>query len=128
MIIPDWSNKTILIVEDDDISMEFLVELLFPTNAKVLTAQDGKKAIEMCRETPSIDLVLMDVRLPIINGREAMIEIKREKPGLIIIAQTAFAMSGDKEKYLESGFDDYISKPIILDEIISKISLHLGRK
>lgn len=122
MTIPNWSDKNVLIVEDDEISMEFLVELLLPTQVKVFTAQDGQSAIDICRSNLSIDLVLMDVRLPIVNGREAMLEIKRHRPELKIIAQTAFAMSGDKEKYLDSGFDDYVSKPIIMEEIIKKIS------
>ena len=122
MIIPTWENKTILIVEDDEISMEFLRELLTPSKVNILMAMDGQQAIDICRENSTIDLVLMDVRLPLINGREAMIEIKKSKPKLPIIAQTAFAMSGDKEKYLSSGFDDYVSKPIIMDEILSKIS------
>lgn len=123
MTIPNWANKNILIVEDDEISMEFLVELLLPTEVNVLSAKDGQSAIDLCRSNADVDLVLMDVRLPVINGREAMLEIKRERPELPIIAQTAFAMSGDKEKYLESGFDDYISKPIIMEEIIKKISM-----
>ncbi len=122
MTIPNWSDKSILIVEDDEISMEFLVELLLPTQVNILTTQDGQSAIDMCQSNPKIDLVLMDVRLPVVNGREAMMEIKRHRPDLKIIAQTAFAMSGDKEKYLESGFDDYVSKPIIMEEIIKKIS------
>jgi two-component system, cell cycle response regulator DivK len=122
MIIPTWENKTILIVEDDEISMEFLRELLTPSKVKILMAMDGQKAIDVCMENDTIDLVLMDVRLPLINGREAMIEIKKKRPNLPVIAQTAFAMSGDKEKYLSSGFDDYVSKPIIMDEILSKIS------
>ncbi|MBN1117696.1 MAG: response regulator [Bacteroidales bacterium] len=122
MTIPNWAEKTILIVEDDEISMEFLVELLYPTNAKVLSAKDGQGAIDACLKNKDIDMVLMDIRLPVINGREAMQEIKKHNPNLVVIAQTAFAMSGDKEKYLESGFDDYVSKPIIMEEIIEKIS------
>lgn len=122
MTIPNWSDKYVLIVEDDEISMEFLVELLLPTQINILAAQDGQSAIDMCRSNSQIDLVLMDVRLPVVNGREAMLEIKRHRPDLKIIAQTAFAMSGDKEKYLDSGFDDYVSKPIIMEEIIKKIT------
>ncbi len=121
MTIPNWKNKTILIVEDDDISMEFLSELLLPSKVKIVTAVDGQQAIDICNKM-ELDLVLMDVRLPVLNGREAMMEIKKSKPNLPIIAQTAFAMSGDKEKYLESGFDDYVSKPILMEEIINKIS------
>jgi two-component system, cell cycle response regulator DivK len=125
MTIPTWSNKTILIVEDDEISLEFLTELLLPSKVKIITAQDGQRAINFCKQDSTIDLVLMDVRLPIVNGREAMKEIKISRPNLPIIAQTAFAMSGDKEKYIDSGFDDYISKPIIMDEILAKISKYL---
>lgn len=121
MTIPNWEDKTILIVEDDEISMEFLSELLLPSKVKIVTAMDGKQAVDKCSKI-AVDLVLMDVRLPVLNGREAMIEIKKSKPDLPVIAQTAFAMSGDKEKYLESGFDDYVSKPIIMEEIIKKIS------
>jgi CheY-like chemotaxis protein len=126
MTIPLWNNKTILIVEDDEISLEFLTELLIPSKVKILTAQDGQSAIDQCLQNSSIDLVLMDVRLPIVNGREAMKEIKLQRPDLPIIAQTAFAMSGDKEKYISTGFDDYISKPIIMDEIITKIAKYLS--
>lgn len=122
MSAPNWKDKTILIVEDDEISMEFLSELFSPSKVNILSATDGQQAIDICAEKKDIDLILMDVRLPIVNGREAMIEIKKTRPEIIIIAQTAFAMSGDKEKYLESGFDDYISKPIIMEEILKKIS------
>jgi two-component system, cell cycle response regulator DivK len=122
MTLPIWNDKTILIVEDDEISLEFLTELLLSSKVKILTALDGQSAITIFRQNKSIDLVLMDVRLPVINGKEAMLEMKKIRPDVPIIAQTAFAMSGDKEKYIDSGFDDYISKPIIMDEIISKIS------
>lgn len=122
MNIPNWKDKTILIVEDDDISMEFLIELLSPSNVKILSAKDGLQAVEYCHENPTIEIVLMDVRLPKMNGKEAMIEIKKYNPKLPIIAQTAFAMSGDREKYIESGFDDYISKPILMEDLIKKMS------
>ncbi|MBN2486120.1 MAG: response regulator, partial [Bacteroidales bacterium] len=123
MTIPSWPDNTILIVEDDEISLEFLTELLLPSEVKIVTATDGQKAIDICLTNDHIDLVLMDIRLPLVNGREAMLQIKKFKPQLPVIAQTAFAMSGDREKYIDSGFDDYISKPIIMDEIIEKISI-----
>ena len=72
-----------------------------------------------CKSAPQISLVLMDVQLPIMNGKDAMKEIKKVRPDLPIIAQTAFAMSGDKERYLREGFDSYISKPINVQELIS---------
>jgi two-component system, cell cycle response regulator DivK len=122
MRIPNWHDKTILIVEDDEISMEFLIELLTPSKVTIIAAQDGQQAVDFCLEHKIIEVVLMDVRLPKMNGKEAMLEIKKTRPELPIIAQTAFAMSGDREKYLQSGFDDYISKPIIMDDLIVKIA------
>lgn len=122
MTIPNWKNKTILIVEDDDISLEFLIELLSPSKVNILVAKDGQQAVLRCKENSTIGIVLMDVRMPKMNGKEAMQEIKKDRPELPIIAQTAFAMSGDREKYIESGFDEYISKPIIMEELIFKVS------
>ncbi len=122
MITPNWSDKTILIVEDDEISKEFLTELLFPSQVNILTAKNGEEAIEVCKDNTHISLVLMDVRLPLMNGEMAMKQIKKEFPELPIIAQTAFAMSGDKENYLNSGFDDYIPKPIQMQDLLDKIA------
>ena len=109
-------GKVFLIVEDDEISLEFLKELFEPYEIKMLSAYNGQDAIDVCKTNPAIDLILMDVQLPIMNGREAKKEIKKLRPELPIIAQTAFAMSGDREKYLHDGFDNYISKPINVQE------------
>ena len=117
----NWKGKVILVVEDDEISLEFLKELFEPFKIKILCAYNGRDAVEICRAEPIVSLVLMDVQLPVMNGKEAMKEIKLLKPDLPIIAQTAFAMSGDKEKYLRDGFDDYISKPINVQELLSLI-------
>jgi CheY-like chemotaxis protein len=125
MTLPDWKDVTLLIAEDDEVCMEFLVELLTPSQINIVRVNDGKQAVESCLKNKAINLVLMDVRMPIMNGKDATIEIKKTRPELPIIAQTAFAMSGDKEKYLDSGFDDYISKPIIMEELIQKIKKFL---
>ncbi len=117
----NWEGRVILIVEDDDVSLEFLKELFEPYHVKILAASDGFGAIALCKSEPLLDLVLMDVQLPVMNGKEAMKEIKKIRPGLPIIAQTAFAMSGDKEKYIHDGFDDYISKPINVQELLTTI-------
>lgn len=122
----NWKGKTILVVEDDEISLEFLKELFEPYKIIIQSTIDGKSAIEICKNNPHIELVLMDVQLPVMNGMESMKEIKKLKPDLPIIAQTAFAMSGDKEKYLKEGFDDYISKPINLRELLSLITKYFG--
>lgn len=126
MTLPDWEDKTILVVEDDEISMEFLTELLSPSKVTILSAINGQQAVEICAADGTIDLVLMDVRLPILNGKEAMQEIKKQCPEKIVIAQTAFAMSGDKERYLKLGFDNYISKPIVMADLIELISTYFS--
>ena len=121
MEVTNWEGKVILVVEDDEISLEFLKELFEPYQVRLLTVYNGKDAIEVCKKESDIDIVLMDVQLPIMNGREAMQEIKKIRPELPVIAQTAFAMSGDRERYLREGFDSYISKPIIVQELLTLV-------
>ena len=112
------SKARILVVEDDEVSLEFIKELLDPYDVKLVCVDNGKDAIEVFKNNAAIDLILMDVQLPIMNGRDAMLQIKEINPDIPILAQTAFAMSGDKENYLEDGFDAYISKPINVNEIL----------
>ena len=119
-----WEGKTILLVEDDEISLEFLKELFEPYKIKIIDVLNGQEAVEVCNTNPQVDLVLMDVQLPVLNGRDAMKEIKKNRPELPIIAQTAFAMSGDRERYLRDGFNNYISKPINVQELMSMIELY----
>lgn len=106
------NNKTILIVEDDKNSHDFISEILGATDIKLLHASDGKKAVELVNNHPEISLILMDIKMPIMNGYEAMELIKKIRPKLPIIAQTAYALSHDKTQALKAGFDSYISKPI----------------
>jgi CheY-like chemotaxis protein len=124
--LPDWRNKKILIVEDIEESVLLLAESLEPTKAKIEIARNGKEAIEKCNYDKDIDIVLMDLQLPVIDGYKATNEIKRIRPLLPIIAQTANAMSDDREKALDAGCDDYIAKPIRIDELIGTIEKFLG--
>ena len=117
----NWENKTILIVEDDEVSNEFLKVLLSPSKARLLFATDGKTAVELFNKYTTISLVLMDVQLPILSGQAAMGEMKKIRPDVPVIAQTAFAMVGDKEKYLDSGFSGYIAKPINPNDLLMLI-------
>ncbi len=112
MKLRSWPDKKILIVEDDDVSNEFFEEVLKPTKVKLLFAKEGQTAIQVCRDNPDIDIILMDIQLPVMDGQEAADEIRKINRDIIIIAQTAYAMSDDREKYISAGFDDYISKPI----------------
>ncbi len=121
--IPNWENKIIMIVEDDEINCELMKTMLEPSNAIIITAGSGEDAIRIFSSNQSIHLVLMDIRLPGINGYQAMRYIKDQNPSIPVVAQTAFAMSEDNQKCLEQGFDDYIAKPInrkLLYKIIQK--------
>ena len=101
-----------LIAEDDLNSFKYLSELLKKTRAEIIHATNGKKAVEFVQSTDNIDLVIMDIQLPVMDGLEATKLIKKIKPHLPVIAQTAYAMAGDKEKMKKAGCDDYIPKPL----------------
>ena len=90
--------------------------------ATVLRAENGEEAINYCTEDSTIDLVLMDINMPVMNGFVATKAIKKIKPDLPIIAQTAYAISGDREKAFESGCDDYIPKPISKELLMEKLA------
>jgi PAS domain S-box-containing protein len=118
------NNKTILIVEDDIYNMEYLKEVLSGTGFALLQAVNGREAIEQALSR-DVNLVLMDIRLPDINGYTAAKQIREHKPDLKIIAQTAYASNEDKLKALKDGFDDYISKPVKQDLLLTVINKHL---
>jgi len=122
----DWSNKTVLIAEDVDDNFLFLKTFLRKTKINVLWAKDGKEAIEFCQKDDNIDLVLMDLRMPIMDGYKASGHIKTLLPKIPIIALTAFAVDGDMEKALDAGCDDYLSKPINIPDFYSKLNFYLN--
>jgi PAS domain S-box-containing protein len=113
----------ILIVEDDEISYSLLSRVVQKISKEVLHAITGLQAVEACRNNPDLDLVLMDIRMPMMNGLEATQQIRQFNKDVIIIAQTAYGFSCDSEKAIEAGCNDYISKPIdktLLFELINK--------
>ena len=105
-------NKTILVTEDQDSNFQLLEVLLEMWGIKTIRAKNGQEAVDFCENYKKIDLVLMDVRLPDFSGLKATQLIKKKNPDLPIIAQTAYAILGDREKALEAGCDEYITKPI----------------
>lgn len=122
----DLSGKTILVVEDVDTNYMYMSSLLSKMNCAILRAANGKKAVELCRSNSNIDLVLMDIELPLMNGYEATTAIKEFRPELPIIAQTAFAMMGERERSIEAGCDDYLAKPIRKEELLPVLRRYLG--
>jgi len=116
-------NLKILIVEDDEVSSELLSAIVSEISHEILIAKNGNEAVEICSNNPDIDLVLMDIQMPDLNGYEATIQIRQFNKKVIIIAQTAFGLTGDREKSLDAGCNDYITKPINkpkLDLLIQK--------
>ena len=107
----------ILIAEDDEISALFLTTVIKKLSREVLYAETGVEAIEVCRNNPDIDLVLMDIKMPVLNGYEATKQIRNFNKVVIIFAQTAQALTGDREKAIMAGCNDYISKPILSDKL-----------
>lgn len=108
-----WSNRVVLITEDEEVNFFYLKTLLKKTEARILRAKNGKEAVDIIADYKGdIDLVLMDINMPVMDGYEAMRIIKSKHPDLPIIAQTAYTMNNDRRKCLKAGFNDYIAKPI----------------
>ncbi len=119
--IGNYEGKTILVAEDIDANFDFLRIALLRTNATILRARSGAEAIRICRGNPSVDLVLMDIQMPEMNGYEATREIKKFRPDLPVVAQTAYSLDFNKDEAFLSGCDAYLSKPIGLQELFSTI-------
>ncbi|MDA3912554.1 MAG: PAS domain S-box protein [Bacteroidales bacterium] len=117
-ITPEISGLKVLIAEDDETSEMLILIELENFSKEILKVTTGLEAIEICRQHPDIDLVLMDIQMPGMNGYEATHKIREFNKDVIIIAQTAFALTGDREKAIEVGCNDYISKPIKKDELL----------
>ena len=120
--VVDWSDKVILVAEDELVNYRFFEEIFESTKVNLIWAVNGQEAIDHCVANESIDLVLMDMKMPVLNGYDATRKIKEIKPGLPIIAQTAYALIGDETKARNAGCDDYIHKPIDTDELMKKIA------
>jgi signal transduction histidine kinase len=121
----NYKGKTILIAEDEDSNFRFLSETLKRTQANLMHAKDGEEVIQMVKEN-HVDLILMDIKMPNMNGYEATILIKEINPDIPIIAQTAYAMNSDREEVLQLGCDNYIAKPIESQELLTMLDTYLG--
>ncbi len=115
------SDFIILIAEDNDTSYRYLEEILIKQNIKILRANTGNEVVNLVNSNPEIGLILMDIKMPVMNGLEATKIIKQHLPDLPVIAQTAYAQSKDCQRAMEAGCDDYIAKPINKDLLLTKI-------
>jgi CheY-like chemotaxis protein len=125
-LIKLWSNKNILVVEDDPASYEYLYEILSSAGCNVLHAGNGSEALNFFRGSISIDLILLDIQLPEIDGYQIARSIRQTNTSIPIIAQTAHAMPEDRKKCLEAGCNDYLTKPIQYDLLIDTLKVHLS--
>ncbi|MBI9039667.1 MAG: PAS domain S-box protein [Bacteroidales bacterium] len=115
------SGLKILIAEDVESADMFLTVVLKKISKEILHAKTGIEVIDTCRKNPDIDLILMDIKMPEMNGYEATKKIRESNKDVVIIAQTAYALYGDNEKAIESGCNDYISKPINRNELLDMV-------
>ena len=121
----NWEDKTVLIVEDEVYNHAYLQEMLSEKDVKMLHAWDGKMAVELVKTNPQISLVLMDIKMPVMDGNESMRLIKKIRPTLPVIAQTAYAHGRDSKNGLEAGFDSFLIKPVDRNLLLEVIKSHL---
>jgi PAS domain S-box-containing protein len=122
-----WPGQRIMIVEDDPVSLEFMQEIFSETEVKLITAQTGEEALHRYRDNPEITLVLMDIRLPDMSGLDVVKQIRKQNSHVPIIAQTAYTMDNDARKCKEAGCNDYLTKPIDIQAMLSVINKHLKK-
>ena len=118
-------DSTILIVDDEETSDALLTEILENQCKELLHAKTGREALDRMQEHPWIDIVLMDIKMPEMNGYSATQEIRKYNQKVIIIAQTAYALMGDRDKALNAGCDSYISKPVLREQLLKTIQRNL---
>ena len=111
-------NLKILIGEDDEVSEMFLSSAVQKFGKEIIKVKTGIDAVEVCCNNPDIDLVLMDIKMPEMDGYEAIRQIRLFNPNIVIIVQTAFVLNAERENAFAAGCDEYISKPY------SKSALH----
>jgi len=122
----NWEDKTIMVVEDVDFNFILIKKQLKKTKAKIAWLKNGKESIDYVKENKPVDIILMDVRMPIMDGIEATKVIKILRPEIPVIMQTACVIGSDYEDVKESGCEDYIFKPIIAQDLLEKINKYIN--
>ena len=121
-------EETILIAEDDNINFLLFQKMMQNKNYKIIRAVNGQEAVDICLNNPNIDLVLMDIKMPIMTGFEALEQIRPIRPNLPVIAQTAYSASEDKIKIEEAGFSGYLTKPLNRENLFEMINKYLDKE
>lgn len=116
---------TILVAEDDEVNFAYINEIFKGTGADIIHAANGKEAVDINKQNNSIDLILIDIKMPVMNGYEAIKQIRQTKPNVPIVAQTAYALSDEMLKAFNAGSNDYISKPFKKDQLLNLVSKFL---
>ncbi len=124
--IPNWNSKSILVAEDEELNWFFIQELLKESNANLYWAKNGLEALEML-DKHEIDLVLMDLKMPLLDGREAIRIIRSNNKTMPIIAQTAHAMEEEKEEVLKSGCNAYLVKPLNIENLLNTVQEYMPK-
>lgn len=119
------SGVKILVIEDDNASYKLIAAALRAFNLEMLHAENGKQAVNFFNANEDIQMVLLDIQLPEMNGYEVLTHIKTKRPELPVIAQTAYSMTNDREKCLKAGCDDYISKPLSIVKLRELVGKYL---
>ena len=122
----DWHEKTILIAEDEPANFIYIEEVLKITHAKILKAVNGKEAVDIISQNNKVDIIIMDIKMPVMDGYEATRRIKELRKDIPVISQSAYAMPGDIDKGLESGMNDYLIKPVKPKVLLSILNKHLN--
>lgn len=120
----DWSNRTIVIAEDEEVNFIYLKTALSKTNINIIRAYNGHDAVELAKVNPLVELILMDIKMPKMNGLEATKAIKSFRSDIIIVAQTAFAMDEDRKNCEAVGVDDFLSKPVRYKLLFETLNRH----
>ncbi len=121
----NWKDKIIVIAEDEKINFLFLQAVFKKTGATIFWARNGEEVIRICDKEKNIDIILMDIKMPGIDGYEATRIIKDKYPGITVIIQTAYNLSEDRDKAYEAGCDSFLAKPIKPKNLMATVKKYI---
>jgi len=125
LLSKNWKNKTILLVEDDTVTIDYIKTILFETKVNIITTKDGDDAIDIIKNNPEINLILMDIKLPKTSGIEITQKVRAINTSIPIVTQTAHAVTLNKQEVYNAGCVDIITKPFTIETLLTTISKYL---